>query len=366
MIVGILIMGTIQDISSESVNVDSWYFGKGLKPGDSFEYDICDYLLMIPESPDHCYTVTLRVITLLPSPQGDVWILSAHVNHHVRTVDFILQMSASSFKMTTDGSSIPYADSLERTLEWVMVYASSHKPQPLMVGKTWGTILSDTSQEMKLIVIEADSTQLGKETIPTYKVGYSFIKNSFLQISNDFPMPLRAVIHKPITTFKDATLTITFNLLNYYNNVNTCSEHQSLVKIDSHRLTSQQQPESQSVQNLQQKRLILINSTSTTELNKLNSKLQNITANDNKNNRLYLQNNVTEDSTYFASTNNVETEIIDETNFREKLKNSTTAQVLKDLYGPDYEKIIANFDQFLILITNVTNMIKNQFNTTSP
>lgn len=366
MIVGILIIGAVQNVSSESVNVKSWYFGKGLKLGDFFEYDICDSFLSIPESPSHCYIVTLQVVALLPTQQGDVWVLSVHVNHHVRNVDFILQVSDSSFKMTTDGSSIPYADSLERTLEWVMAYASKHKPQPLMVGKIWGTVLSDTSQEIQLTVIQVDSVQLGKEVIPTYKIGYSFVKDSFLQINDDFPMPLKATIHKPMTIFKDATIAITFNLLNYHNDGDICFQHKSFVQTDSHQLINQKQ--SQSVQNLQQKRLTpSINSPLTTiELSKLNLKLENITVNGIEHNQSYLQNNVTEELTPIPFESYVETETIDETNFKEKLKNSTLAQVMKDLYGPDYEKIITSFDQFIILLTNTTNMIKNQFSSTSP
>lgn len=328
----------------------SWYFGEGLKPGDFFEYKICDSLLIIPVSPDHCYAITLDVVTLLPSPQGNMWIISAHVAHHVRNVDFILQVSNSSFKIVTDGSSIPYADSLERTLEWVMNFASNHKPQPLVIGKFWGVVASDTIPETKLTVMQIDSVPLGQEIIPTYKIGYSLVKDSFLQIKDDFPIPIRAVIYKPVSAFKDVPLAITFDLLNYSNGDNICEP--SRIFITS-------VPSSLIRQSMTEQKNSITNSTKL-DHTKLDIRLENIT--ENQNNRTSLKNNIA-----VESESDIETETFNDTDFREKLKNSTTAQVLKDLYGPDYEKIITSFDKFIALLTNTTNtIVKNQLNSTSP
>jgi hypothetical protein len=33
----------------------NWYLGEGLGVGDEFVYEVCDFVLRIPESPDHCY-----------------------------------------------------------------------------------------------------------------------------------------------------------------------------------------------------------------------------------------------------------------------------------------------------------------------
>ncbi len=184
-------------LAKEKEKQSSWYFGEGLKQGDFFKYKICDSILIIPTSPDNCYTITLQVVAFLPSPQGDIWLISAHVDHRVRNVDFILQVSDSSFNIITDGTSIPYADSLERTLEWVMNFASKHKPQPLVIGKSWGVVASDIVPETNLTVMQVDSVQIGEKIIPTYKIGYSLIKDSFLQIKDGFPIPINAVIYKP-------------------------------------------------------------------------------------------------------------------------------------------------------------------------
>jgi hypothetical protein len=186
--VGILTVASTPSVDSVGMfggeKQPSWHFGEGLKPGDSFEYKICDSILKIPQSPDTCYVVTLDVVALLPSPQGNIWIMSAHIDHRVRSVDFILQVSDSSFEMITDGSSIPYADSLERTLEWVTKFASNHKPQLLVIGKSWGVVASDTIPEAELTVLQVDSVQMGEEILPTYRIGYSLIQDSFLQIKD--------------------------------------------------------------------------------------------------------------------------------------------------------------------------------------
>lgn len=374
-IVGILVVEFAYNANAESFETiigkekekqPSWYFGEGLTPGDSFEYKICDSLLIIPASPDNCYTITLRVVALLPSPQGSVWIVSAHVDHRVRNVDFILQISDSSFKIMTDGSSIPYADSLERTLEWTMKFASNHKPQSLVIGKSWGVVASDTVPETKLTVLQVDSVQIGQEIMPTYKIGYSLVKDSFLQIKDDFPMPVKAVIYKPVSAFKDVPLAITFELLNYSNEDNTCMPSQTFIQTGPNpMLANQIHAIAPNVQTLQQKFFL----TNHTEIDDSTSKLENNTLVQDK--PMNLKNiegdQLLKSEGLDLNQSDVETETFDETDFREKLKNSTTAQVLKDLYGPDYEKIITSFDKFLALLTNTTNnVLENQLNSTSP
>jgi hypothetical protein len=350
----------------------SWYFGEGLKPGDSFEYKICDSLLIIPTSPDHCYAVTLDVVALLPSPQGYIWIISAHIDHRIRNVDFILQMSDSSFKMITDGSSIPYVDSLERTLEWVMKFASNHKPQPLVIGKSWGVVASDIP-ETELTVIQVDSVQIGEEIMQTYKIGYSLVKDSFLQIRDNFPIPIKAVIYKPVSVFKDVPLVITFDLLNYSNGRENIG-----VSTQTNIIPINPIPISPIYKNTFTPSEIPIRQLESNFVANYTTKLENNTA--DKNNIItgkteYDQllksddetnlNNSKSDSNY----SNIETETFDETDFRDKLKNknSMTVQILKDLYGEDYEKIITSFDKFIELLTNTTNIIvANQINSTSP
>lgn len=343
----------------------SWYFGEGLKPRDFLEYKICDSLLKIPASPDHCYTITLEVVAFLPSPQGNIWIISAHVDHRIRNIDIILQVSDSSFKIMTDGSSVPYADSLERTLEWIMKFASRHKPQPLVIGKSWGVVASDIVPETELIVMQVDSVHIGEEIIPTYKIGYSLVRDSFLQIKDGFPVPIKAVIYKPVSVFKDVPLAITFDLLNYFNSAEIVGVLPQTSQITIPIMPKNIYP-AYPIPTLQQTDLV----TNYTELENTTNKNIPITESTLKENG-YKQLLKSDQGTHLnnlESDNNsdIETETFDETDFRGKLKNSTTAQILKDLYGPDYERIITGFDKFVELLTNTTNkVIKNQINSTS-
>jgi len=361
-IIGILVVGFTPNADSMGIigkeKQPSWHFGEGLKPGDSFEYKICDFLLKISESPDNCYIITLDVVTLLPSQQGNIWIISAHVDHRVRFVDFILHVSDSSFEMITDGSSIPYSDSLERTLEWAMKFASNHKPQPLVIGKSWGVVASDVIPETKLTVLQVDSVQIGGEILPTYRVGYSLVKDSFLQIKDGFPMPIKAVIYKPISVFRDVPLAMMFELLSYTRSEeNTCVIQTAIIPAYSNQTPS----DKSSMPNLPQKMELLVNFTG---LDNAAGKNNTEPPKDNeKYDQLLDKTNLDNSS---SNTSDIETEYFDEADFRDKLKNSTTAQVLKDLYGPDYEKIITSFDKFIELLTNTTDAMKNQLNSTLP
>lgn len=335
----------------------SWHFGEGLKSGDSFEYKVCDSFLKIPESPDNCYTITLGVVALLPSQQGNIWIISAHVDHRVRSVDFILQVSDSSFEMITDGSSIPYADSLERTLEWAMKFASNHKPQPLVIGKSWGVVASDTVPETKLTVMQVDSVQMGGEILPTYKIGYSLVQDSFLQIKDGFPIPIKAVIYKPVSIFKDVPLAMTFELLGYTSGENVCTTHAAIIPVYSNPTSS----DKSSMPNLPQKTELLANFTGLD-----GAASESIDPSKDSEGYDQLLDKTNPNNSASGNGSEIETEYFDEEDFRDKLKNSTTAKVLKDLYGPDYEKIITSFDKFIELLTNTTNTVKNQLGSTLP
>jgi hypothetical protein len=193
-----------------------WSFGEGLKVGDFFEYQICDSVLRIPESPDPCYVVTLEFLQLLSSPQGKTWVVAARVDHQVRQVDMIFQILADSFTIKTDGTTIPYADSIERTLGWIRQYASNFEPQTLAVGKTWGVVDSQTEgTRTELLLTQVDLVSIKDETYDTYKVGYHLTKESYVQIKDEFPFPIKAVIYKPVSSYQNAPLAFTVDLVSH-------------------------------------------------------------------------------------------------------------------------------------------------------
>lgn len=198
--------------------LSQWSFGEGLAVGDFFEYQICDSVLKIPESPDPCYVVTLEFLQLLPSPQGNAWVVAAHVDHHVRQVDMIFQILADSFEIKTDGTTIPYADSIKRTLGWIKQHASNFEPKMLAVGKSWGVVDSQTKgAKTELLITQVDSVQIQDQTYDTYKIGYYLTKESFVQIKDEFPFPVKAVIYKPVSSYQNIPLAFTVDLLSHSN-----------------------------------------------------------------------------------------------------------------------------------------------------
>jgi hypothetical protein len=136
----------------------------------------------------------MEFLYLLPTIQGNTWVVAAHVDHGVHQVDMILQISDDSFAIRTDGVTIPYASSIQRTIGWISQYATKFDPQSLSVGSSWGVIPSSESGVMDLLVTQVDSVNVANQTYKTYRLGYSLIKESFVQIKDGFPFPVTATI----------------------------------------------------------------------------------------------------------------------------------------------------------------------------
>lgn len=194
-----------------------WSLGEGLKPGDVFVYRVCDTYLRIPESPDPCYVVRMHFLNQLDGTEGKTWIVAVHVDHKTRQLDTIFHIVADSFAIRTDKESIPYARSVERTLQWIGEYASKHKPQPLRIGSIWGTVSSDSSAKNDLVVSQVNSIILKNANYDTYKVMYLLIKESYLQIKDEFPFPITAHVYKPISTHQNVPLAFSFELVSHGN-----------------------------------------------------------------------------------------------------------------------------------------------------
>jgi hypothetical protein len=234
----IFLFGTNIPIQSSELprkEPQKWYFGQGLTAGDEFVFEICDYALRIPQSPYPCYVATLRFVTLLPTNQDEVWIVSAHLNHGAADRDIILHHTKTTHKMRTDVENIPYADSLQRTLGWINGFASQYKPQVLDVGKSWGTVTTGIGS-VQLIVSRTEQTSDEKEQ--TYVLGYELAKNSYLQIRPGFPFPFKAQVYKPVF-LQDQPLLFEFQLLAYRSTLQMCNVDSTFEDGFSHSMISQ-------------------------------------------------------------------------------------------------------------------------------
>jgi hypothetical protein len=212
--IAFLLVPALGAYSIEPQKQRTWHFGQGLDLGDEFVFHICDYALIIPQSPDHCYTITMRFLALVPTHEGKVWIVAAHVDHEPRTVDMIFQISANSFRIRTDGLNVSYADSVERTVGWIRQFSNENKPQALVVGRSWGAIPGDTNNPIKMMVNKIDSDEFENKV---YLLGYSLIRNSQIQISDGLPFPLKATIYRPVSTHQDVPLSFEFHMVSYQN-----------------------------------------------------------------------------------------------------------------------------------------------------
>lgn len=206
------------DLLHRKGKADTWYLGKGLGPSSLFIYKVCDMVLAIPESPDHCYRISLEFIDILRGPRGDAWIVQAVIDHQNKKSYAIFQISDTTFDITTDGTSIPYADSVSRTLFWIGKFANESNQKPLSVGKSWGMVATTTAPATELVVRNTEVTSLyHKEQLPTFVIGYNLMEQSTIYISENFPIPIKAVIYKPTTSYQNTPLQFSIELVDYKN-----------------------------------------------------------------------------------------------------------------------------------------------------
>jgi len=196
----------------------TWHLGKGLVPGDQFTYKVCDAILIIPESPDHCYQISLEFVDILKSPHGDVWVIQAVMNHQDKKTYSIFQISATTFDIATDGTSIPYADSVSRTIFWIGKFANELDQKPLAIGKSWGKVATYTAPATELVVRDIEAIEFNnEEPFHTFVLGYNLIEQSIVNINEDFPFPIKAVIYKPTISHQNIPLQFTIELVNHTN-----------------------------------------------------------------------------------------------------------------------------------------------------
>lgn len=195
----------------------TWYLGKGLGPSQAFTYKVCDMFLILPESPDHCYQIRLEFIDILKGPHGDTWIVQAVMDHQDKKTYAIFQISNTTFDITTDGTSIPYADSVSRTIFWIGKFANEFDQKPLTIGKSWGKIATHTAPETELVIRKGEVIGLGRneQQFHTFTLGYNLIEQSTLSINEDFPFPIKAVIYKPTVSHQNVPLQFTIELVDY-------------------------------------------------------------------------------------------------------------------------------------------------------
>ncbi|MGI0046323.1 MAG: hypothetical protein ACREBB_03935 [Nitrosotalea sp.] len=176
----------------------SWYMGKGIAPGQSFTYHICDRTIKPTlNGATTCYQATLDFVSLLQDHTGDIWIVQAVFTPDGSKSQWpaILYITEDFGTITTDGSSMNYATSLSHTLLYLQKYANTFKPQTLEIGRSWGFVDDYVSPVPQLTVTMFTSIDTGSNSTGVYEVGFDVVKDNTIYIKDGFPFPIEQTIY---------------------------------------------------------------------------------------------------------------------------------------------------------------------------
>ncbi len=176
----------------------SWYLGKGVAPGQSFTYHVCDRTMKSTlNGATTCYQANLDFVSLLQDHTGPIWIVQATFTPDGSQSQWpvILYITEDFGTITTDGSSMNYATSLSHTLFYLQKYASIFKPQKLEIGRSWGFVDDYVSPVPQLTVTRFTSIDTGSNSTGVYEVGYDVVKDNTIYIKDGFPFPIEQTIY---------------------------------------------------------------------------------------------------------------------------------------------------------------------------
>lgn len=215
----------------------SWYIGKGVVPGEQFDYHICDRTIKPTlNGATQCYRADLDFVQLLQDHVGHRWIVQASFtpdgssNHWFA----ILHISENFATITTDGTSMNYAESLSHALLYLQKYANKDKPQVLKIGSSWGMVDNYVSPVPQLtvdrfVIVNMDSNMTG-----VYEVGFDVVKDNVIYIKDGFPFPIEQTIYDSEGYNADPPILYQTKLLQ----TNNVHDSNSLQAIDIEELCS--------------------------------------------------------------------------------------------------------------------------------
>ncbi|HZS74851.1 MAG TPA: hypothetical protein VFA69_10165 [Candidatus Nitrosotalea sp.] len=176
----------------------SWYIGKGISPGESFTYHICDRTIKPTlNGATTCYQAKLDFVSLLQDDTGWSWIVQGTFTPDGSTNQWpaILRITEDFGTITTDGSSMNYATSLSHTLLYLQKYANTFKPQTLEIGSSWGFVDDYVSPVPQLTVTRFTSIDTASNSTGVYEIGFDVVKDNTIYIKDGFPFPIEQTIY---------------------------------------------------------------------------------------------------------------------------------------------------------------------------
>ena len=207
---------SVEDVITQN-SKDMWHVGKGLSPGDSFVYAVCDNMQRFIQYGNHCFNIRFDFFGELVSKNDDVWVVQVEIQNDNSTRHHIFLIDSDTLDITTDSAGSEFADSVEDTIFYLVKFANETFPKHLIVGSTWGSTVSSFNQNSNIIVSSKESIIVSNLDIidDAYSVRYGIFEPNIFMISQDMPFPIYAAVYDPLRTNVDPRISFTFELQDY-------------------------------------------------------------------------------------------------------------------------------------------------------
>ena len=198
-----------------------WYLGEGLKPGNYFEYSLCEINL------NDCSPIKLKIWI-----KGEIQNISETLwDAKVVIIDGnkVIEGSLGLGKITPepilfDDDLFDYVIALKSSLNWLSTFATAneddrlHGPQEFRSAK-WGNIGNlGSGSDAPLIPHRIETIGSALRTVDAIVVGWYVENDNEMWIVDDFPFPVKALTYTR-TTSNNAPILYQFSLLKYEENM---------------------------------------------------------------------------------------------------------------------------------------------------
>lgn len=192
----------------------SWYAGKGISHGDSFEYFVCDWST-VQEERHGCYHIIMTFYAQLESYNGIRWVVQAETTSPQYNIHHIFLIDPETLQIETNHAAYGLARSVENTIFYLVQFASVHLPKNLQVGSVWGTVPSPIDIGSEMIITTQDVIDTDTYTFDVFLVQYGLFESSVFVVSPEMPFPISAVAYDPSYITSDPPIMFSFELLEY-------------------------------------------------------------------------------------------------------------------------------------------------------
>ena len=201
------------------VNVEgTWYLGEGLKPGDYFEYSLCELDL------NDCAPIKFKmwIKGTIPLETETLWDTRVLIEDGNKIIKGSMGLGQTAPEpLTFDDELFDYAIAFKSSLSWLSAFATAnegdriHGPQEFS-SAAWGKIGAIGGGQ--LIPKRTETISVPAGTSDTIVVGWYSGNSNEIWIVDDFPFPIKALTYAWVTT-GIAPIMHQYVLLDYKENV---------------------------------------------------------------------------------------------------------------------------------------------------